>query len=122
MTDLLDFLTEAKTGGKDSGSKPVEAEKSRVRIFNFIMDALKKTHVGEMWSTKGSGRNYVTTLDTHGGTSPDQKVGNKIAKGFTGGTFKSVKDFAMRTIVRHGKRREKKFEGKPYWKSKRKAA
>tara|TARA_Y100001951_G_C11138445_1_gene182215 strand:+ start:130 stop:525 length:396 start_codon:yes stop_codon:yes gene_type:complete len=130
MADIVEFINESKAekgkGSKAgrakmrSGKEHVESSKSRVKVYKSIMDALRKSYIGQPWSTKNSKRQYVTTVDSHGGTSKEQKVGNRIAKGFTGGNFKDVKDFAVRTLTRHGKRREKKFEGSKYWKSRKK--
>ena len=129
MIGITEFLGETKAeSGKGSkagrakmGSKgkSVRSEKSRVKIYKSIMDALRKSSIGEPWSTKNASRQYVTTLDTHGGKSKEQKVGNRVAKGFTGGTFKDVKGYAVRTMARHGGSKAKKFQGSKYWKSRK---
>ena len=133
IMDIMELIAETKgESGKGSkagrskmisgkGGSAVESEKSRVKVYNSIMDALRKTYVGQMWSTKKARRKYVTTLDTHGGSDKDQKVGNRVAKGFTGGTFKDVKGYAVRTMARHGGSKAKKFQGSKYWKSRRKS-
>lgn len=98
-------LLEGKERSVDRKEKVV-AGKSRVRNFATIKDALKKGSVGQMFSTKGSKRLYVITKQKWG-TSKQQQVGGKIAKGFSPGTipasYKDVKGFAQRTLARHGK-------------------
>ena len=89
--------------------------KSKVRVYDTIMDALAKGFFGQIFSTVGSDRLYVITKQRWG-TSDDQKVGDKVAKGFTpgsstpGSTFKEIKGHAIRTMLKHGKQHSKKKE------------
>ena len=97
----LSVITEAKKRG-DSSSK---ARKSRVKTYDSIRAALSDGYYGQIFTTKNAGRLYVITKGKWG-----RKSGRgKIAKGFTPGSsapsakFKSIKSFAARTMVRHGK-------------------
>ena len=107
----------------DSPSKgdTLTGKKSRAKVYNSITDALKKGHFGQIFSTKNANRMYVITRRKWG-TDKEQSVGSKVAKGFSPGTipstFDDVKQYAVRTMVRHGKQSAKKFKGKKYWKSK----
>ena len=107
---------------KIKGKGKVESEKSRVKVYDTIMQALHKGHFGQMFSTKGSDRLYVITKSKWG-KDPDQRVGRKVAKGFTpgsaapGASFKDVKGYSVRTSVRHGKQKADRLRKKKYWKS-----
>lgn len=109
---------------KSSKSKAhSKAGKSRVKVYRSITDALKKGHVGQIFSTKGADRLYVITKRKWG-KDDEQEVGGRVAKGFSPGTipskFGDVKKYAVRTMVRHGRDNEKKFRSKDYWSRKRK--
>ena len=132
--DLLKLINETRASsgkGSDSGRSKglgsggkdhVKAAKSRVKIYGSIMDALRKGYEGQIFSTKNSDRLYVITRRKWG-KDGEQSVNGKVAKGFSPGSipasFKDVKRYAVRTMVRHGRRSDKKFQGKSYWKSKR---
>tara|TARA_R110002020_G_scaffold22920_3_gene76844 strand:- start:200 stop:628 length:429 start_codon:yes stop_codon:yes gene_type:complete len=89
--------------------------KSKVRVYDTIMDALSKGFFGQIFSTVGSDRLYVITKQRWG-TSDDQRVGDKVAKGFTpgsstpGSSFKEIKGHAIRTMLKHGKQHSKNKE------------
>ena len=115
--------TAGRTKGLQShGKDHANATKSRVKIYNSITDALKKGYEGQIFSTKNADRLYVITKRKWG-KDDEQEVNGKVAKGFTPGSvpssFKDVKRYAVRTMVRHGRNRSSKFQGKQYWKSKR---
>jgi len=131
--DLLKLLSETRASigqgsdagrskGMSSGGKDhTKAGKSRVKIYASITDALRKGFEGQIFSTKNADRLYVITRRKWG-KDDEQVVNGKVAKGFSPGTipssFKDVKRFAVRTMVRHGKNNSKRFQGKNYWKSK----
>lgn len=85
---------------------PVEAKKSKVKVYPSIMDALRHGNYGQIFSTVGSKRLYVITKQKWG-TSSEQRVGDKVAKGFSPGTipssFGTVKQYALRTMEKYGK-------------------
>jgi hypothetical protein len=85
---------------------PVEAKKSKVKVYPSIMDALRHGTYGQIFSTVGSKRLYVITKQKWG-TSSEQRVGDKVAKGFSPGTipsnFGTVKQYALRTMEKYGK-------------------
>lgn len=90
--------------------------KSRVRIYNSITDALRNGYMGQIFSTKNADRLYVITKQKWG-KDDEQMVGGRTAKGFSPGSipssFKDVKKYATRTMVRHaGSSKEKKNKGK----------
>lgn len=93
--------------------RSTKAGKSKVRIYSTIMTALKKGHFGQAFSTKGSDRLYVITK-AKWGKDKDQRVGDKVAKGFSPGTipssFNTVKGYASRTMAKHGKSKAKEFK------------
>ena len=94
---MRDILIEAKSSAK--------AKKSRVKPYDTIKQALSDGHYGQMFTTKGANRIYVLSKGKWGSKSGR----GKIAKGFTPGSatpnasFKSIKKFAARTMIRHGK-------------------
>lgn len=96
--------------GKKAHTK---SSRSRVKVYKSIMDALSKGYVGQMFTTKESDRLYVITVRKWG-EDPEQTVGGRSAKAFYG--FKDAKRYAVRTLRRHGKRKEKKFGSEQYWK------
>lgn len=100
-----------------------KSQKSRVKVYKSITDALKNGYVGQIFSTVGADRLYVITRRKWG-HDDEQMVNGRVAKGFTPGTipssFNDVKRYSVRTMVRHGKDRSSKFNGKGYWRSKRK--
>lgn len=116
--DLLNLILESKTEkGKGSSSgrgkmlsskgKPhTTATKSKIKIYNSIKDALCTGYVGQIFSTKGADRLYVITKRKWG-KDDEQECGGRVAKGFTPGSipssFRDVKKYAARTMVRHGK-------------------
>lgn len=116
--DLLSIISESKTEkakGSSSGrdkmmkgkNKPhTKAAKSKVRIYGSIKDALCNGYIGQIFSTKNSDRLYVITKRKWG-DDDEQECGGRVAKGFTPGSipssFRDVKKYAARTMVRHGK-------------------
>lgn len=132
--NLLSLIKETRAFAKGSSSgrdkmlssdkkDHTKAGKSRVKIYKSITDALKKGYEGQIFSTKNADRLYVITRRKWG-KDTEQEVNGKVAKGFTPGsipsTFKDVKKFAVRTMVRHGHQNAAKFKSNAYWKSKRK--
>lgn len=95
----------------------VKSQKSRVKVYNSIMDALKHGQFGEIFSTTGSDRLYVITKRKWG-HDPEQAVGSKVAKGFTPGSatpsadWDSIKKYSARTKMRHSRNREKRLKDK----------
>lgn len=89
--------------------------KSRVRIYNSITDALRNGYMGQIFSTKNADRLYVITKQKWG-KDDEQMVGGRTAKGFSPGSipssFKDVKKYATRTMVRHSGASKKKNKGK----------
>lgn len=132
--DLLKLIKETRASvgkGSDSGRSKglgsvgkdhATASKSRVKVYNSITDALKKGYEGQIFSTKNADRLYVITRRKWG-KDDEQTVNGKTAKGFSPGSipssFKDVKKYAVRTMVRHGRNNSNKFKSKAYWKSKR---
>lgn len=130
--DIFDFINESRTE-KASGSKSgrskglsgkkggVKSEKSRVKVYDGILDALKKGYPGQIFTTKNADRLYVITKGGWG-KDKDQRVAGKTAKGFTpgsatpGSSFKDIKGYATRTMVKHGKSSTKRFKGEKYFK------
>ena len=105
----LSLLTEAF-----KGDKRTKARKSRVKTYDSIKAALSDGYYGQIFTTKSAGRLYVVSKGKWG-----RKSGRgKIAKGFTPGSstpsssFKSIKSFAARTLVRHGKSPSKRLRKK----------
>lgn len=101
----------------DYGKKPgAKALKSKVRTYDTIKDALSDGYYGQIFSTKGAGRLYVISKGKWGAKSGR----GKIAKGFTTGSatppanFASIRKFAARTLVRHGKKGKKSSLAKRY--------
>tara|TARA_R110002051_G_scaffold324188_1_gene420384 strand:+ start:584 stop:955 length:372 start_codon:yes stop_codon:yes gene_type:complete len=97
LTSIKELLNEKKSSAK--------AKKSRVKTYDTIKQALSDGHYGQMFTTKGANRIYVLSKGKWGSKSGR----GKIAKGFTPGSatpnasFKSIKKFAARTMIRHGK-------------------
>jgi hypothetical protein len=106
------------SGNKDHS----KAYKSRAKIYNSITDALKKGFEGQIFSTKNADRLYVITRRKWG-KDDEQMVNGKVAKGFSPGSipssFKDVKRYAVRTMVRHGKSNQKSDKSNAFWKTKR---
>ena len=131
MPDIMKHINESRfekgRGSKEGRSKAkssgkVESEKSKVKIYDTIDDALKHGYFGQIFSTKGSDRLYVISKHKWG-KDADQRVGNKIAKGFTpgsatpGATFKDIKGYSARTMIKHGEKGEKALKSKQFFKS-----
>lgn len=102
FSEIVGLLREAKKYSKKEKNK---AAKSRVRTFDSIKAALATTKPGDIFTTDGADRLYVTSKGKWG-----KKSGRgKIAKGFTPGSstpgsdFASIKKHAARTVLRHGK-------------------
>ena len=99
VKSLINHIDEAKKGGD------TKAKKSRVRTYDTIKQAKADGFYGQIFTTKNANRLYVISKGKWG-----KKSGRgKIAKGFTKGSatpnasWKSIKNFAARTMVRHGK-------------------
>jgi len=128
--DLLSIIQESRfekgqgsksgRGKAKSGKKGVDASLSRLKVYPSIMAGLKNSGYGDEWTTKGSKRGYVTTRQKWG-KSDKQRVGKRVAKGFSPGTIpsdaKTRKAYAKRTLLRHGKSNQKRLKGKEFWKS-----
>lgn len=116
-TKLHEKKTERYPQGRGSyrRSDKVTTRKSKVPIYKTIKDALSKTSAGTIFSTKGSYRMYVTTAGGWG-SSKQQRVGGKTAKGFTPGSstpnsdWKSIRSHAARTKAKHGSTKSKAAE------------
>ena len=110
ISSLLHELSQLKQGefvheGAEEPKEKTKSQKSRVKTYNTIKDALSGGRVGEIFSTKGAGRTYAISKGKRG-----KKSGRgKIAKGFTPGSstpssaWNSIKKHAARTELRHGK-------------------
>lgn len=103
---LPDRYTQGQMSNPSIAKDPVEAKKSKVKVYPSIMDALRHGTYGQIFSTVGSKRLYVITKQKWG-TSSEQRVGDKVAKGFSPGTipsnFSTVKQYAIRTMAKYGK-------------------
>ena len=122
---LYSIITEAKStvfgskeGTKGRGRKGVtKSQKSRVKVYDSIMSALKQGSIGDIFSTDGSERLYVITVQKWG-SDKDQVYAGKTAKGFTPGSatpnasWGSIKKHSVRTKLRHGKSRSEKLLAK----------
>jgi hypothetical protein len=115
---------EGRFKAKASQDRPrTNPSKSRVKVFNTIKDALKRGFLGQIFSTRGSNRLYVITKQKWG-KDEEHIVGGRVAKGFSPGTipssFKDVKQYAVRTLARHGGQNARKFLGSKFFKQRRK--
>ena len=133
--DLLRLIGEAKSikaKGSAEGREKMKSsskkshsrsQKSRVKVYKSITDALKNGYLGQIFSTTNSDRLYVITKRKWG-KDDEQEVGGRVAKGFSPGSipsnFSDVKKYAVRTLLRHGKQKTEKFRGKKYWSRKQK--
>jgi len=91
---------EGRTKGLMSGSKShVQPSKSRVKNYRSITDALSKGYVGQMFTTTGADRIYVTTVRKWG-KDPEQMRSGRVAKGFNG--YKAAEKYSRNTFKRHG--------------------
>jgi len=130
--DLISLIIEAKTsigkGSEEGRSKMrtsskkahTKAGKSRVKVYDSITTALRQGYPGQIFSTKDADRLYVITKQKWG-TDPEQIISGRSAKGFSDATpFETVKKYAVRTLLRHGKQKSKKFKSKKYWSRKQK--
>lgn len=130
--NIENILVESRFGGQGSreGRSPfsskdatkgrmthevAKSQKSRVKVYDTIMDALKHGYVGQIFSTKGSKRLYVITRRKWG-SSPQQEVNGKVAKGFSPGTipsnWKDIKKYSARTMQRYGTAKSKHLKQK----------
>ena len=93
------------------------SRKSKVPVYDTIKKALSQTKPGSIFSTKGSYRLYVTTAGGWG-SSKQQRVSGRTAKGFTPGSstpgsdWSSIKSHAARTAVKHGGSKAKSLTAK----------
>ena len=125
LIEALETLEERKSGtskgrktytSREGAKKETKkAFKGRVKTYDSIKAALSAGSYGQIFSTKAANRLYVISKGKWGAKSGR----GKIAKGFTKGSatpsadFPSIKKFAARTMVRHGKR-SKHSLGKKY--------
>jgi len=124
--DVAEILSEVnkKLRSKKNISK---ARKGRVHVYGSINKALKKAHMGEIFSTEKAGRLYVVTKHKWG-KSKQQTSGSKTAKGFTPGSatpgakWSDVKGYAVRTMAKHGGKQLKSISGGRYLKKNKKGA
>ena len=124
--DVAEILSEVnkKLKSKKNISK---ARKGRVHVYDSINKALKKAHMGEIFSTKQAGRLYVVTKHKWG-KSKQQTSGSKTAKGFTPGSatpgakWSDIKGYAVRTMAKHGGKQKKAISGGRYLKKNKKGA
>jgi hypothetical protein len=124
IINILQEMGRGSTEGRDkmlkrSGPKR-KASKSRVRVYDSITHALKNGYVGQIFSTKDADRLYVITKQKWG-KDDEQIIAGRSAKGFpTGAPFSTVKKYAVRTMLRHGKQKTSKFKSDRYWSRKQK--
>lgn len=130
MTNISEMRTEKAKGSKEGRASIQDfadkshnnPKKSRVRIYNSITDALRRGYIGQIFSTKNADRLYVITKQKWG-DDKEQIINGRSAKGFTPGSipssFKDIKRYSVRTMVRHAGSSDPKFKGEKYWKSKR---
>tara|TARA_R110000824_G_scaffold161134_10_gene336326 strand:+ start:4515 stop:4931 length:417 start_codon:yes stop_codon:yes gene_type:complete len=89
----------------------VSSKKSKVVNYPSIKVALRRGYPGQIFSTKGAARLYVTSKAGWG-----KKSSGRIAKGFTPGAatpsakWDSIKGHSVRTMKKHGKQKSKKFD------------
>jgi len=117
MLELIDLIAESKAHPKDRGDYHtlkdgvVTSQKSKVKNYPSISIALRRGYPGQIFSTKGAARLYVTSQAGWG-----KKSSGRIAKGFTPGSstpsskWKSIKGHSVRTMKKHGKQKSRKFE------------
>jgi len=122
MSHLLDLVAEANLS--EGSKRPekrgdyhtlkdgvVSSKKSKVKNYPSIKVALRRGYPGQIFSTKGAARLYVTSKAGWG-----KKSSGRIAKGFTPGSatpsskWDSIKGHAVRTMKKHGKQKSRKFE------------
>jgi len=123
---IVESKTERAKGSKEGRSSIHTAKgkshsnptKSRVRVYNSITDALRHGYMGQIFSTRNADRLYVITK-AKWGKDDEQIINGRSAKGFTPGnipaSFKDVKKYAVRTMVRHAGSRDKRYRGKKFW-------
>jgi len=112
LTDILNRLDDSRfekargsKGGRDKSldtTEKVKSQKSRVKSYDTIKQALAATSYGSTFTTKRANRLYVTTKPTWGEKS--RKGGaTKVAKGFSYDPPESkVKTYSAKTKVKHG--------------------
>tara|TARA_R110002051_G_C8458127_1_gene457902 strand:- start:50 stop:445 length:396 start_codon:yes stop_codon:yes gene_type:complete len=117
VTGLVDIIKESKAHPKDRGSYHtkkdgvVTSKKSKVKNYPSIKIALRRSYPGQIFSTKGAARLYVTSNAGWG-----KKSSGRIAKGFTPGSatpsakWDSIKGHSVRTMKKHGKQKSRKFD------------
>lgn len=115
--NLIKLIVEARTTtgrGSQAGrakmltskKKPhANPTKSRMFVFNSINSAVARTKPGDMWSTKGADRAYVTTMHKWG-KKRQQTVSGRTAKGFA--SVSAAEQFARNTKKRYAKQRRRK--------------
>ena len=122
---LYSIITEAKSNvyGSKEGTKGknrpgvLKSQKSKVKVYPSIMDALKNGNIGDIFSTDGSERLYVITKRKWG-KDDEQMVSGRVAKGFTPGSatpsadWGSIKKHSIRTKMRYRSETSKALESK----------
>lgn len=118
ITEAKSNVFGSKEGTKGKSRKGVtKSQKSRVKVYPSIMTALKRGSIGDIFSTDGSERLYVITVQKWG-KDDDQAYAGKTAKGFTpgsstpGASWPSIKKHAVRTKLRHGNLQSKALASK----------
>ena len=110
LVDVIKSLNEGKTGERGSYRSRTKSKslKGTVKVYRSIMQALRKTKPGAVWSTEGSGRRYVTTKQKWG-KSKQQTTGGKTAKGFTPGSEHTTPGASKEDVEGVSKRLRKKY-------------
>ena len=93
----------------DSGKKgKLKAQKSRMPVHDTIQQALERSRAGDIWTTDGADRTYVTTKERDPQRPQVPSAGGRTAKGFTPGSstpssaWGSIKAHSVRTKLKHG--------------------
>jgi len=77
-------------------------------VHDTIQKALERTSAGDIWTTDGADRTYVTTKGRGSQKAQVPSAGGRSAKGFTPGSstpssrWSSIKAHAVRTKLKHG--------------------
>jgi hypothetical protein len=95
-----------------------KAMKSRATVYNSITDALRNGYVGQIFSTDGSDRLYVITVQKWG-KDMEQIINGRSAKAFY--SYKDAKKFAVRTMIRHAGEKSRDLKKKYFGKDSKKA-
>ena len=110
IVDLIHGLKEYQLGErvhekKETKLSTSKSQKSRMKTYNTLADAISSGQYGEIFTTNRADRTYVLSKGKWGAKSGR----GKIAKGFTPGSstpsseWGSIKKPSARTLLRHGK-------------------